>query len=91
MPYASTFANHFLIAMPGLRDPNFSRTVTYLCEHTEQGAMGIVINRPLEIRLGEILEQLDIEVTDPVAVGPGRQCFLRDPSGNRVELNQPGA
>lgn len=32
-----------------------------------------------------------IEVTDPVAVGPGRQCFLRDPSGNRVELNQPGS
>lgn len=65
MPYASTLANQFLIAMPGLRDPNFSRTVTYVCEHTDQGAMGIVINRPLEIRLGEILEQLDIEVLDP--------------------------
>ncbi len=68
MPYSSTLANHFLIAMPGLRDPNFSRTVTYVCEHTEQGAMGIVINRPMEIRLGEILEQLDIEVLDPGAL-----------------------
>lgn len=36
------------------------------------------------------LRARDIEVTDPVAVGSGRQCFLRDPSGNRVELNQPG-
>lgn len=64
MPYASTLANQFLIAMPGLRDPNFSRTVTYVCEHTDQGAMGIVINRPLEIHLGEMLEQLDIEIRD---------------------------
>ncbi|MCU0835616.1 MAG: YqgE/AlgH family protein [Chromatiaceae bacterium] len=64
MPFATALTNHFLIAMPGLRDPNFSRTVTYLCEHTEQGAMGIVINRPMEIRLGEVLAQLDIETRD---------------------------
>jgi putative transcriptional regulator len=64
MPFATALTNHFLIAMPGLRDPNFSRTVTYLCEHTEQGAMGIVINRPMEIRLGEVMAQLDIETHD---------------------------
>lgn len=64
MAYSTSLANHFLIAMPGLRDPNFSRTVTYVCEHTEHGAMGIVINRPMEICLGEILEQLEIEVMD---------------------------
>ena len=52
--------NHFLIAMPGLQDPNFARTVTYVCEHTDQGAMGIVINRPLDVTLGELLTQLDI-------------------------------
>jgi len=56
--------NHFLIAMPGLQDPNFSRTVTYVCEHTDQGAMGIVINRPMDIRLGEMLDQLDIKSSD---------------------------
>ena len=61
MGFATSLTNHFLIAMPGLKDPNFSRTVTYICEHTEQGAMGIVINRPMEIRLGEVLEQLDIQ------------------------------
>lgn len=64
MPFATTLTNHFLIAMPGLRDPNFSRTVAYVCEHTEQGAMGIVINRPMDIRLGEVLAQLDIESDD---------------------------
>jgi putative transcriptional regulator len=64
MSFSTTLANHFLIAMPGLQDPNFSRTVTYVCEHTEQGAMGIVINRPMEIRLGEVLEQLDIRSQD---------------------------
>jgi putative transcriptional regulator len=61
MGFATSLTNHFLIAMPGLKDPNFSRTVTYVCEHTEQGAMGIVINRPMDIRLGEVLDQLDIE------------------------------
>ena len=64
MPFVTALTDHFLIAMPGLRDPNFSRTVTYVCEHTEQGAMGIVINRPMEIRLGEVLTQLDIESDD---------------------------
>jgi putative transcriptional regulator len=61
-------SNHFLIAMPGLRDPNFSRTVTYLCEHSAEGAMGLVINRPMSnIHLGDMLEQLDIEAVDPEA------------------------
>jgi putative transcriptional regulator len=63
MSFATSLTNHFLIAMPGLKDPNFSRTVTYVCEHNEHGAMGIVINRPLEFRLGEVLDQLDIEPT----------------------------
>ncbi|MCF7984888.1 MAG: YqgE/AlgH family protein [Thiohalocapsa sp.] len=65
MSFATSLTNHFLIAMPGLKDPNFSRTVTYICEHTEAGAMGIVINRPMDIRLGEVLEQLDIKPTAP--------------------------
>ncbi|MBK1641404.1 hypothetical protein CKO12_05840 [Chromatium okenii] len=67
MPFSSSLINHFLIAMPGLQDPNFARTVTYVCEHTEQGAMGIVINRPLEVTLGDLLTQLDI-TTDHSAV-----------------------
>jgi putative transcriptional regulator len=41
--------NHFLIAMPNMADPYFSRTLTYVCEHNEQGALGIVVNRPIDI------------------------------------------
>jgi len=57
--------NHFLIAMPSLGDPNFFQTVTYVCMHNEEGAMGIVINRPLEVDLGDVLEHMEIEATDP--------------------------
>ncbi|MFT5445808.1 MAG: putative transcriptional regulator [Gammaproteobacteria bacterium] len=56
--------DHFLIAMPSLEDPNFHGTVTYLCAHNDGGAMGIVINRPLDISLGEVLTHLKIEVQD---------------------------
>jgi len=65
MDHAQSLTNHFLIAMPGLEDPNFSRTVTYVCEHNEQGTMGIVINRPIELQLGAMLEQLDIQTHSP--------------------------
>jgi putative transcriptional regulator len=61
MTIATSLTNQFLIAMPGLQDPNFSRTVTFVCEHSEAGAMGIVINRPMEIQLGEVLLQLEID------------------------------
>jgi len=60
MNAVSDLSNHFLIAMPSLEDANFYRTVTYICEHNAQGAMGIVINRPLDISLGDILEQMEI-------------------------------
>ena len=56
--------NQFLIAMPGLQDPNFFQTVTYICEHNEKGAMGIVINRPLDLALGEVLQQMSLEACD---------------------------
>jgi putative transcriptional regulator len=64
MTVSTSLTNQLLIAMPGLQDPNFSRTVTYICEHTDQGAMGIVINRPMDIRLGEVLAQLEIPSGD---------------------------
>ncbi len=57
-------ANHFLIAMPALADPNFSQTVTYVCEHNEQGAMGIVINRPTEVTLGDLFEHMGLETNE---------------------------
>jgi putative transcriptional regulator len=57
----TSLANQFLIAMPSLADPNFSRTVTLLCEHTAEGALGVVINRTLGMTLGDIFQQLDID------------------------------
>ncbi len=63
MKAVTSLANHFLIAMPGLADPNFARSVTLICEHSEQGAMGIVINRLTELKLRDILEQLDLPAT----------------------------
>lgn len=53
--------NQFLIAMPLLQDPNFNGSVTYLCQHNEEGAMGIVFNKPSGILLDEVLEQLSYE------------------------------
>lgn len=53
-------SNQFLIAMPTLADPNFFQTVTYISEHNASGALGLVINRPLNLSLGQLLEHLQI-------------------------------
>ena len=52
--------HHFLIAMPNMADPHFSKTLTYICEHNDQGALGIVVNRPIEMNLQTLLEQVSI-------------------------------
>lgn len=59
----TNLTNHFLIAMPGLADPNFHHTVTYICAHNDEGAMGIVINRPLDLALSDVLAQMDMPTT----------------------------
>lgn len=84
--------NHFLIAMPALADSNFYRTVTFVCEHSAEGAMGIVINRATDLRLGDILVQLDIAAADqslverPVYLGGpvqnNRGFVIHEPLGN---------
>lgn len=56
----TSLKNHFLIAMPNLADPNFARSVTYICEHTPEGAMGIIINFPMSVHLRDILENMNI-------------------------------
>lgn len=56
--------DHFLIAMPAMGDPNFNETVTYVCKHDAEGALGIVINRPTEMSLGEVFAELAMEVRD---------------------------
>ena len=59
-----SLTNHFIIAMPSLNDPNFEQSVSYICEHNNEGAMGVVINRPTNLTFAELCEQLDIEITD---------------------------
>ncbi|TYK65211.1 YqgE/AlgH family protein [Colwellia echini] len=51
--------NQFLIAMPSLGDPYFNKTVTYICEHNEEGAMGLIINLPVNITLSDLLKQIE--------------------------------
>jgi putative transcriptional regulator len=55
--------NHFLVAMPTLADPNFQHSVTFICEHNSQGALGIIINRPSNVMLGDIFKQLAIKAS----------------------------
>jgi putative transcriptional regulator len=89
----SHFLNdHFLIAAPSLHDPNFSRGVTLICQHTAEGAMGLIINRLSEYRLGDVLEQMHIETALPAVaaapvllggpVQPERGFVLHDPGGS---------
>ena len=53
--------NHFLIAMPSMQDPFFKHAVTYICEHNQDGAMGLVINQPINITVGELLDKIEID------------------------------
>jgi len=57
--------NQFLIAMPNLGDPNFFHTVTFICQHNADGALGIMINRPADMKLGDIFKQMDITPKHP--------------------------
>ena len=84
--------HHFLIAMPSMADPHFSRTLTYICEHTDQGALGLVVNRPIDMTLQALFERLSLslrahELCDaPIYFGgpvqTDRGFVLHEPAGN---------
>jgi putative transcriptional regulator len=57
--------HHFLIAMPSMVDPHFARTLTFICEHNEQGALGVVVNRPIDMTLGALFQRLDLQLEIP--------------------------
>ena len=67
----SYLRQQFLIAMPNLEDVNFAQSVTYLCEHDDQGALGVIINRPLELTVGELLAHLSL--------GPAPEAIAQQP------------
>ncbi len=87
----NALSNQLLIAMPGMADPNFSTTVTLVCEHNAEGALGIIINRPLELNFGGLLQQLEHEDVDETVtnqsvlnggpVAPERGFVLHNPGG----------
>jgi len=82
--------HHFLLAMPLLEEEHFRRSLVYVLDHGEHGAFGVVVNHPLGMPLGEVLEQLDIETEDPAIAAVG---VLRggpvDP-GHGLVLHPPG-
>lgn len=93
MSETQSLSNQFLVAMPGLSAGNFDQSVTYLCEHSDQGALGLVINRPSDLSLTDMLNHLEIEVSGlletaapPIYWGgpvqPERGFVLHQPSGN---------
>ena len=57
--------NHFLVAMPGMKDPYFQNSVIYVCEHNEEGAMGLIINAPVDITVGNMLKQVKVQPVHP--------------------------
>jgi putative transcriptional regulator len=80
MGQIESLSNHFLIAMPALSDPNFHHTATLICEHNEEGALGLVINRPTELSLGDILDHMKIKTSrEAVASQP---VFMGGPVQN---------
>jgi putative transcriptional regulator len=52
--------DNFLIAMPALEDPYFANSLIYICEHNENGALGIIVNRPIDMNLAGLFERIDI-------------------------------
>ncbi|MDH4046820.1 MAG: YqgE/AlgH family protein [Gammaproteobacteria bacterium] len=64
MEFEGSLSNQLLIAMPGMPDPNFNSTVTLICEHNADGALGIIINRPMNLKLGGLFSQLDVKATN---------------------------
>ncbi len=66
---SDNLTNHFLIAMPGLQDALFGRSVIYVCEHSQRGALGLVINKPCDISLKDLFDKVDLPLTRPDLAG----------------------
>jgi putative transcriptional regulator len=74
MPDSNSLANSLLVAMPSLADGNFTQSVTLVCEHSDKGALGIVLNKPLDMKLGDVLAQMKL---DPQQADIGERPVLR--------------
>jgi putative transcriptional regulator len=65
----TNLTHNFLIAMPAMADPFFARTLTYICEHNDQGALGLVVNRPIDMRLQDLFDKIDVPLEAPKLIG----------------------
>ena len=84
--------HHFLIAMPSMADPYFAKSLTYVCEHNDQGALGVVVNRPIDMTLQALFERLSLTLEPrglsdaPIYFGgpvqTDRGFVLHEPAGN---------
>lgn len=90
--------HQFLIAMPGMADPNFAGAVVYVCEHSDQGALGLVINRPSDITLGGLFDKVELHLEiaprkdEPVMIGGPVQTergFVLHSPGTRYKSTLP--
>ncbi|WP_283195178.1 YqgE/AlgH family protein [Rhizobium sp. AN80A] len=79
------FDGQFLIAMPGVSDSNFARTVIYVCAHSDAGAMGFIINRPQELSFTDVLMHLDMIKSDEAILMPPPTRDLSIQAGGPVE------
>jgi putative transcriptional regulator len=70
----NSLSNQLLVAMPALNDGHFAQTVTLICEHSDRGALGIVLNKPMGMRLGDVMAQMKLEPND---IRIGEQPVLR--------------
>ncbi|GIX30916.1 MAG: UPF0301 protein AlgH [Porticoccaceae bacterium] len=93
-PKFHSLKDHFLVAMPGLRDPNFRDTVVYLFEHGPEGAIGLIINRPTEVPMARVFAELKLQCPEevgrrPVLLGgpvqPERGFVIHRPATRRFE------
>jgi putative transcriptional regulator len=87
---AATLTNQLLIAMPWFADANFAQTVTLICEHSEKGALGIVLNKPLPMKLDEVLTQMKITARDEEIAARSVLCGGPVHKDRGFVLHRPG-
>jgi len=88
MAASQSLQNHFLLAMPGMEDQRFARTVVYLCAHTEEGSMGLVVNRTQQLVFSDILVDLGIVTREDVIKLPEKARHLKVLNGGPVEQSR---
>lgn len=76
--------DHFLIAMPSLDDTFFERSVIYICEHDQKGAMGLMVNRPIGVEVEDLLEQMELYLSPEFVFSLDSQVLIGGPSGTRT-------